>query len=109
MLVYNLFESDLDNKVVKECRGTVVEVLDDGTVNVVCAPFTKFFDINDVHADKINWDSKKLKCESKIDGQLIKMFKYKGRDYWVTNGGTGFNTPIDYESDGIKNLWQKPS
>ena len=103
MLVYNLFESDLDNKVVKECRGTVVEVLEDGTVNVVCAPYVKFFDINDVHADKINWGSKQLKCESKIDGQLIKMFKYKGRDYWVTNGGTGLHTPIDYETDDVHN------
>lgn len=103
MLVYNLFESDLDNKVVKECRGTVVEVLEDGTVNVVCAPYVKFFDINDVHADKINWGSKQLKCESKIDGQLIKMFKYKGRDYWVTNGGTGLNTPINYETDDVHN------
>lgn len=102
MLVYSLFESDLDNKVVKQSRGTVVEVLDDGTVNVICAPFIKFFDINDVHADKINWASKKLKCEAKIDGQLIKMFKYKGRDYWVTNGGTGLNTPIDYETEEIK-------
>lgn len=37
------------------------------------------------------------------DGQLIKMFKYKGRDYWVTNGGTGLNTPIDYETEEIKN------
>lgn len=102
MLVYNLFESDLDNKIVKQCRGTVVEVKD-GDVKVICAPYLKFFDINDVHADKINWDSKKLKTELKIDGQLIKMFKYKGRDYWVTNGGVGLNTPIDYETDDIHN------
>lgn len=65
MLVYNLFESDLNNKIVKQCRGTVVEVLNDGTVNVICAPYLKFFDINDIHADKINWESKKLKCETK--------------------------------------------
>lgn len=72
MLVYNLFESDLDNKVVKQSRGTVVEVLDDGTVNVICAPFIKFFDINDVHADKINWASKKLKCEDKcVSGDTL--------------------------------------
>lgn len=103
MLVYNLFESDLDNKIVKQCRGTVVEVLDDGTVNIICAPYVKFFDINDVHADKINWDSKHLKTELKVDGQLIKMFKYKGRDYWVTNGGTGLHTPIDYETDVVHN------
>lgn len=105
MLVYNLFESDLDNKIVKECRGTVVEVINDSAIcvaKVICAPYIKFFDINDVHADKINWDSKKLKCISKIDGQLVKCFKYKGKDYWVTNGGTGLHTPLDYETVMIK-------
>jgi hypothetical protein len=101
-----LFESDLDNNVVKACRGSILEILDDGTVNVICAPYTKFFDINDPHADKINWDSNKLKCEEKIDGQLIKMFKYKGEDFWVTNGGTGLNTPLDYATDTIENYKQ---
>ena len=106
MFNYNLFESDLDNNVVKACRGSILEILDDGTVNVICAPYTKFFDINDPHADKINWDSNKLKCEEKIDGQLIKMFKYKGEDFWVTNGGTGLNTPLDYATDTIENYKQ---
>lgn len=105
MLVYNLFESDLSNKIVKQCRGTVVEVLDDGTVNVICAPYLKFFDINDEHADRINWDSKKLKTELKIDGQLIKCFTYKGENYWVTNGGTGLFTSVDYETDEIKDYF----
>lgn len=105
ILVYNLFSSDLSNKIVKQCRGTVVEVLPDGTVNVICAPYLKFFDINDPHADKINWDSKKLKCQTKCDGQLIKCFKYKGRDYWITNGGTGLFTPLDYETEAVKDYF----
>lgn len=105
MLVYSLFESDLSNKIVKQCRGTVVEVLDDGTVNVICAPYLKFFDINDEHADKINWESNKLKTELKVDGQLIKCFKYKGSDYWVTNGGTGLFTGVDYETENIKDYY----
>ena len=106
ILVYNLFESELGNKIVKQCRGTVVEVLDDGTVNVICAPYLKFFDINDPHADIINWESTKLKCLSKIDGQLIKMFKYKGEDFWITNGGTGLYTPLDYATDTIEDYKQ---
>ena len=100
MLVYNLIESDLSNKIVKQCRGTVVEVKD-GNVKVICAPYIKFFDINDGHADTINWDSKKLKTELKVDGQLIKMFKYEGQDFWVTNGGVGLYTPIDYETEDV--------
>ena len=101
MVVYNLFDSELSNKIVKQSRGTVVEVLDDDTVNIICAPYLKFFDINDPNADTINWSSPKLKVLDKIDGQLIKMFKYKSRDYWVTNGGTGLKTPLDYETDEI--------
>ena len=99
---YNLFGSDLSLDIVKACRGTVLEINGD-EVKVIAAPYTKFFDINDPHADKINWDSPKLKCFSKIDGQLLSMFKHNGRDYWMTNGGTGLYTPIDYESDDVKN------
>lgn len=102
LLNYNLFESDLDNKIVKQCRGTCVEVIGD-SVKVICAPYLKFFDINDPHADKINWNSSKLKCESKLDGQLEKFFKYNGRGYWVTNGGVSNDTPLDYKTDEVKN------
>lgn len=102
LLNYNLFESDLDNKIVKQCRGTCVEVIGN-EVKVICAPYLKFFDVNDVHADKINWDSKKLKTELKIDGQLQKCFKYNGRDYWVTNGGVSNETPLDFETDDVHN------
>ena len=106
MFNYNLFESDLDNDIVKASRGSILEILEDGTVTVICGPYTKFFDINDPHADIINWASKKLKCEEKIDGQLVKCFKYKGEDFWVTNGGTGLNTPLDYATDTIENYKQ---
>ena len=101
MLVYNLFESDFKSPIVRQTRGTVVEVLDDGTVNVVCGPYTKFFNWDDPNSalKDIDWNSARV--WEKVDGQLIKMFKYKGRDYWCTNGGTGLNTPLDYRDDEI--------
>lgn len=102
LLNYNLIESDLNNKIVKQCRGTCVEVKDNN-VKVICAPYIKFFDINDGHADTINWNSSKLKCEEKVDGMLQKMFKYNGRDYWVTNGGVSNETPIDFITDEVHN------
>lgn len=71
LLNYNLIESDLNNKIVKQCRGTCVEVKDNN-VKVICAPYIKFFDINDGHADTINWNSSKLKCEEKcVSGDTI--------------------------------------
>lgn len=81
MLMYNLFESDMDEIIIKQCRGTVVD--DNG--NIICAPYLKFFNYDEPHADVIDWESAKIR--HKIDGQLIKMFRCDERSYWVTNGG----------------------
>ncbi len=82
LLMYNLFESDLSNPIVKQCRGTVVD--DDG--NIICAPYIKFFNYGDPNADEIDWNSG-ITVTEKIDGQLIKMFRHNGKSYWITNGG----------------------
>ena len=101
MLNYNLFESDLSNSVVKACRGTIVQVLDDGTVNPLCLPFYKFFNWGDVNGDTIDWSTAKTRL--KVDGQLIKMFKYEGQNYWCTNGSPNVETPLDYTDEKIHN------
>lgn len=101
MLVYNLFESDFKSPIVRQTRGTVVE-FKNGKAKVICGPYTKFFNWDDPNSalKDIDWDSARV--WEKVDGQLIKMFKYSGRDYWCTNGGTGLNTPLDYQTDEIK-------
>ena len=81
LLMYNMHHCDFGLDVVRECRGTVVD--DDG--NIICAPYTKFFNFDDEHADTIDWESAIVR--EKIDGVLIKMFKYEGKAYWVSNGG----------------------
>ena len=101
MLNYNLFESELSNSVVKACRGTIVQVLDDGTVNSLCLPYYKFFNYADVNGDTINWNTAKVR--NKADGQLIKMFKYEGQNYWCTNGSPNVETPLDYTDEKIHN------
>ena len=101
MLNYNLFESDLSNSVVKACRGTIVQVLDDGAVNPICLPYYKFFNYDDVNGDTIDWNTAKVR--NKADGQLIKMFKYEGQNYWCTNGSPNVETPLDYTDDRIHN------
>lgn len=101
MLNYNLFESELSNSVVKACRGTIVQVLDDGTVNSLCLPYYKFFNYGDVNGDTIDWNTAVV--HEKIDGQLIKMFKYKGQNYWCTNGSPNVETPLDYTDEKIHN------
>ncbi len=104
ILSYNLIESDFKNPIVCQCRGTVVEVFDNGAARVICGPYTKFFNWDDPNSalKKIDWNT--ARSYAKIDGQLIKMFKYDGdhRDHWVTNGAPGLYTPLDYEDGDIK-------
>ena len=42
MFVYNLFDSDLKNDVVRACRGVVLKI-NGKDVKVISAPYTKFF------------------------------------------------------------------
>ena len=108
ILSYNLIESDFKEPIVRQCRGTVVEVLDNGKARVICGPYTKFFNWDDPNSalKDIDWNS--ARSYAKIDGQLIKMFKYDGdhRDHWVTNGAPGLYTPIDYETEDVKDYNQ---
>ena len=90
MFNYNLFESDLSNSVVKSCRGTILEISPDrSVVKVVCLPFYKFFNYGDVNGDTIDWSTAKTRL--KVDGQLIKMFKYEGMGeyagFWSAQNG----------------------
>ena len=102
MFNYNLFESLLSDRIVKACRGSILEISDDrSVVKPVCLPFYKFFGYDDSNADTINWNTAKVR--NKTDGQLVKMFKYKGQNYWCTNGSPNVETPLDYTDDKIHN------
>ena len=59
MLVYNLFESDLVNPIVKACRGSVIDVSDPKDVKVICAPYLKFCNLGEFPDEdaKIDWKS----------------------------------------------------
>jgi hypothetical protein len=102
MLNYNLFESELSNPIVKACRGTIMEISPDrSVVKAICLPYYKFFNYDDVNGDTINWNTAKVR--NKADGQLIKMFKYEGQNYWCTNGSPNVETPLDYTDEKIHN------
>lgn len=109
MFVYNLFDSDLKNDVVRACRGTVLEVSyvnAAGTpfadtyvpvVKVISAPYTKFFGYGDPSGkdieDSINWANAKFQL--KIDGIIIKTAKVDEKLYFFTNGSFDLNAPLD--------------
>lgn len=81
LLKYNQLESDFSKKIVRECRGII---LDKETLKVVAFPFTKFFNYGQVEAAKINW--KGARVLDKIDGSLIFLWYDRNEWHWSTSG-----------------------
>lgn len=113
MLVYNLFESNLVNPIVKACRGTVVDISNPKDVKIICAPYLKFCNLGEFPDEDKKIDWKSVWISEKIDGILIKAAKYKGEFYWFTNGSFDLNAPtmdisdkyIEKETDNCKTFY----
>jgi len=69
LFMYSQIDSDFSNSLVKECRGIILK---DETFKVVCFPFTKFFNIQESHAVKVNWNTARV--QEKLDGSIIKLW-----------------------------------
>lgn len=83
LLKYDQLNSDFSQNIVKECRGIILDELNDW--NVVCLTYTKFFNIGEGHAAKINWDSARV--YEKLDGSLCQLYFYDNK--WnVSTSGT---------------------
>lgn len=78
---YNQIKSNFNIKMVRECRGII---LDELTNDIVCRPFEKFANYGESFADVIDWNSASVR--SKEDGSLIKVFYYKNNWRIATNG-----------------------
>ena len=81
---YNQIESDFSNPIVQEARGIILD--SDFGFNVVCKPFSKFFNYGEPNAAEIDWESATV--QEKVDGSIVKLF-YNFRDHcwdWATNG-----------------------
>ena len=81
LLKYNQLESDFSKKIVRECRGII---LDKNSLKIVAFPFTKFFNYGQVEAAKINW--KGARVLDKIDGSLIFLWYDRDKWHWSTSG-----------------------
>ena len=78
---YDTVYSDFSLDIVKEARGVILK---EDTLEIVCYPFTKFFNVDEENADKIDWDSAIV--QEKIDGSLIKVWFCDRRWRISTNG-----------------------
>lgn len=100
MFVYNLFDSELTNDVVRGCRGTVLEI-NGNDVKIISAPYTKFFGYGDPSGKdieaSINWDNAQI--QEKIDGIILKTAKVGNKLYFFTNGSFDLNAPFESEID----------
>ena len=78
---YDQINADFSLDIVKECRGLI---LDAETFEVVCFPFTKFFNYGEPHAADIDWSSAYV--EQKVDGSICKVVNLDGNFLISTNG-----------------------
>lgn len=87
MLSYSQFDSDFTNRVVKGCRGSIIDVTDIDNPKFVCAPFYKFVNHEQEGEDDIDWSTAKVL--DKVDGMLMKCWysEVLGKWMWVTNNG----------------------
>ena len=91
MFKYSQIDSDFNLKLVRECRGLI---LDEETMEVVCHPFEKFGNYGEAYCPEIDWKS--CYVTEKIDGSLIKVVKLSDDDILVSTNGTidAFKAPL---------------
>lgn len=98
---YDQINSDFSLKAVREARGIIFREED---WKLVCFPFTKFFNVDEVYADKIDWDN--CQVQEKIDGSLISVWFDNGIWNVSTNGNINavesriYNDSCPYDNFG---------
>ncbi|KAL6052710.1 RNA ligase, T4 RnlA [Balamuthia mandrillaris] len=75
-LRYQQLESPFSSPIVQECRGLILDELDNW--RVVCYPFYKFFNYGESQAAAIDW-SAPIRVQEKVDGSLFTLYFHAGR------------------------------
>jgi T4 RnlA family RNA ligase len=78
---YSQIDSDFSYKIVRQCRGIILEK---GTNKIMAYPFDKFFNIQEGHADKVDFGTASI--QEKVDGSIIKVYYYDNKWNVATNG-----------------------
>ena len=80
---YDQINSPMENPIVQECRGIILDEADDW--RVIARPFTKFYNYGEPNAAPIDWTTARV--QEKVDGSLCAFYHYKG-DWHVATTGT---------------------
>lgn len=78
---YNQINSDFSLKLVRECRGIILDKRD---WSIVCRPYEKFGNYGEGYVPEIDWTTAEV--TEKIDGSLIKVYFFDGEWRVSTNG-----------------------
>lgn len=97
LLKYNQFLSDFSNPIVRECRGSIFYLRDDGLYECVCRAFDKFGNYGEEYVDEIDWSTAQV--QEKVDGSLIKVFYHNNIWHIATNGSINAYNCIVYKED----------
>ena len=76
---YSQFDSPKSHPIVRECRGLIL--YDDGTWDVACYPFERFFNHGEAGADVIT-DLSKALVFPKLDGTMCNLYWDRGNSAW---------------------------
>ena len=90
MFKYSQIDSDFNLRIVRECRGLI---LNEDTNEIVSFPFTKFGNFGESYCPNIDWTT--ARCGEKIDGSLVKIVNV-GDNLLISTNGTilASNAPI---------------
>jgi hypothetical protein len=107
---YDQIRSDMSLEIVQECRGLILNKEDNW--NIVCFPYTKFFNYLEPHSATLNWDCN-ITAFKKLDGTLVNLYWYKGWRF-STSGNPDAEGPCLNNSGKqttfnqlIKEVWDK--
>jgi len=81
-LKYDQFESNMNEALVRQCRGLILDEATNWTV--IARPFDKFFNIDEPKAATIDWTTAKV--AEKLDGSLTILYRYDDGWHVATSG-----------------------
>ena len=103
---YNMLASNFQCEEVCEARGSIFYRDENGFIDYVCRPFTKFFNYQEANAAEIDWSSAYV--TEKIDGSLMKMWFHNGKWHLSTNGVIdAFTAKVDCTGLTFGQLFEK--
>ena len=75
---------NLDDPLVQECRGMILQIHPNNVYTVAAKPFPKFFNYHEKQAAIIDWSTAVI--EEKIDGSFLKYYYHNGLWRWASMG-----------------------